>query len=78
MYFISYKFVVGEVGCYCQVAVTFFWSHLTKPGNVVSQFILTPLSISLDSLVFHFANSQCKVMICNKALIHPKKNKNRS
>ena len=46
MYFIfSYKCVVGEVGSYCQLAVTFtfiFWSHLTKPDNVVFQFILTP------------------------------------
>ena len=44
MYFISYKCVVGEVGSYCQLAATllFFWSHLTKPDNVVLQFILTP------------------------------------
>ena len=25
MYFISYKFVVGEVGSYCQLAVTFIY-----------------------------------------------------
>ena len=39
--FISDKCVVGEVGSYCQLAVTFFWSHLTKPDDVVPQFILT-------------------------------------
>ena len=35
MYFISYKCVVGEVGSYCQLAVTFFGgSHLTKPETM--------------------------------------------
>ena len=42
MYFISYKCIVGEVGSYCQLVMTFFWSYLTKPDNVVPQFILTP------------------------------------
>ena len=40
MHFISDKYLVGEVGSYFQLAVTFFfffWSHLTKPDNVVSQ-----------------------------------------
>ena len=48
MYFISYKCAVGEVGMLLSAVCDFFWSHLTKPDNVVSQFILTPLSISLD------------------------------
>ena len=42
MYFISYKGVVGEVGSYCQLAVTFFF-FLVSPyqtrDNVVPQFI---------------------------------------
>ena len=47
MYFISDKCVVGKVGSYCQLAVTFlyilyFLFRLTKPDNVVPQFILTP------------------------------------
>ena len=38
MHFIIDKYVVGEVGSYFQLAVTFFfWSHLTKPDNVMSQ-----------------------------------------
>ena len=36
MYFISNKYVVGKAGSYFQQDVTFF-SHLTKPDNVVSQ-----------------------------------------
>ena len=44
MYFISYKCIVGEVGSYCQLAMIFFffWSHLTKPANVVPQFHFDP------------------------------------
>ena len=35
MYFTSYKCVVGEVGSYCQLVVTFFfWSHLIKPETM--------------------------------------------
>ena len=41
-YFISNKCMVDGVGRYCQLAVAFFWSHLTKPDNVVPQFILIP------------------------------------
>ena len=44
MYFISYKCVVGEVGSYCQLAVTFFFFGLTLSNrdNVVPQFIFDP------------------------------------
>ena len=45
MYFISYKCMVGEVGSYCQLAVTFFF-FLVSPyqtrDNVVPQFIFDP------------------------------------
>ena len=56
MYFISDKYVVGEVGSYCQLAVTFlFCLTLPTQTNVVPQFILTPLSISLDPPLRHTA-----------------------
>ena len=46
MYFISYKCVVGEVGSYCQLAVTFFFFFLVSPyqtrDSVVPQFIFDP------------------------------------
>ena len=48
MYFISdkYVYVVGGVGSYFQLAVIYFillfWSHLTKPDNVVSQSSFDP------------------------------------
>ena len=51
MYFISYKCVIGEVGSYCQLAVTFFFfvSPYQTRDNVVPQFIFDPpLSKSLD------------------------------
>ena len=43
MYFISYKCVVGEVGSYCQLAVSFFLvSPYQTRDNVVPQFIFDP------------------------------------
>ena len=49
MSFISYKCVVGEVGSYFQLAVTFFLiSPYQTRDNVGPQFIFDPLSISLD------------------------------
>ena len=46
MNFISYKCVVGEVGSYCQLAVTFFFFFLVllyqTRDNVVPQFIFDP------------------------------------
>ena len=46
MYCISYKCVVGEVGSYFQLAVTFFSHFLVSPyqtrDNVVPQFIFDP------------------------------------
>ena len=45
MYFISYKCVVGEVGSYCQLVVTFFFfmvSPYQTRDNVVPQFIFDP------------------------------------
>ena len=52
MQFISYKCVTGEVamGSCCRLTVTFFLlvSPYQTRNNVVPQFILTPLSISLD------------------------------
>ena len=58
MYFISYKCVVGEVGSYCQLAVTFFFlvSLYQTRDNVVPQFILTLLSISLDPPLLHYTS----------------------
>ena len=49
MYFISDKCVVGGVGSYCQLAVTFF--GLTLPNQrqcSASVHFEPPLSISLD------------------------------
>ena len=45
MYFISYKCVVGEVGSYCQLVVTFFLvSPYQTRNNVVPQLNFDPLS----------------------------------
>ena len=44
MYFINHKCMVGEVGSYCQLAVTFFFlvSPYQTRDNVVPQFIFDP------------------------------------
>ena len=47
MYIVSFKCVVGEVGSYCQLAVSFlFFVFLVSPyqtrANVVPQFIFDP------------------------------------
>ena len=61
MYFISYKCVVGEVGSYFQLAVTFFFglTYQTR-DNVVPQFIFDPpFSVSLDPpLLFDIASAR--------------------
>ena len=49
MNFVSDKYVVGEVGNYCQLTVTYFWSHLIKPDNACSASVhFDSLAISLD------------------------------
>ena len=51
MYFVSDKCIVGGVGSYCQLLSADCDLFLISPDNVVPQFILTPLSISLDPLL---------------------------
>ena len=48
MYSINYKYVVGEVGSYCQLVVTFFFlvsPYQTRQCSAI-YFILIPLSKS--------------------------------
>ena len=60
-----YQYVVGEVGSYFQLVVTsfvFFVSPYQTRQCSISEFILTPLSISLDPplmviIIYHVNSS---------------------